>query len=148
MPHVLRRPATVAILASLVVITIGVQALWFQRDAAADDRADARYEACLNEWGAGVVAAVEARSDAAAELDEARDRKDALLDDLITITAQAQATGAESEEDLPPALLARYERVLTARIDAQEDFRRFKADYQRAKEENPIPAAPRVECRR
>ena len=142
------------IIMGVIAVGVGVQAwLVHQDDEARDaqlrqqERRDDAYADCLTEFAADLVESLRAVRAANRELDDARDRKDSALDQLVEISAQAQATGAETQADLPPGLIARYERVLAERIDAQRDFTRLKRQAVETQDENPLES-PKVRCRR
>lgn len=136
----------VVLVASGFVIAIGVQAYLSKQS-------DDRYDACIAdfnqrtaEFNRELAQATEARSTANAQLDEARDRKDKLLDAVIVLSLTAQQKGWTTEANTPPAVLDRYERLLVDRVDAQQDFDRLKAEADTVRKANPIPRAPRVNC--
>lgn len=143
----------VIIVASLVIIGIGAQA-WI---ASREDRA--RTE-CLEQFGADIVTSLNASRTANARLTRAQghltdagERKDNALDRLITISQQAQQSGAQSQEDLPPGLLDEYERVLAERVKAQRAYDRVKTRVDRLQAEadatraaNPLQP-PKLTCK-
>lgn len=144
----------VVIVASFVVLGIGIQMLLARsddqaRDAAkaAQDARDRAYADCLTDFAADLVNTLQVGRDATAQLNEARDRKDKALDRLIVISAQAQASGAKTQDELPPGLLKRYERVLAERVAAQKAYNRASRQYVKSREENPL-VSPRVVCKR
>lgn len=149
-----RRRNAVLTIAALLIIVGGVQALLYQRDTAGEKAAEASrqaadraYAQCLEAWGNDLVSSLEAVQAARMELDRAEARKNRLLDELIVVSNQAQASGATSQEDLPPALVAHYEHVLKARVDAQRDYETERAQLAEARAKNEL-VAPRVKCRR
>lgn len=136
------------VIAGLFIVGIGAQAYVAARDNAERDRQDREYAECLTQFAADLSAAAEARSLAAGDLNAARDHKDRLLDRLLVIIAQAEAHRDDDRDaELPPALLARYERVLEARVEAQERFHAVEREYQRTISRNPYKN-PKVECDR
>lgn len=146
------RVGIVVLFASLLIIVLGVQMLVALRSQAADDERDARqdvrdraYADCLTEWGETLYTALSTSRDAATQVEAALARKDRLLDRLLVVVAQAQATGASEREELPPELLAEYQDVLLARIDAQADYRRLQLELEDTRQENPL-VAPEVTC--
>ena len=94
-----------------------------------------------------MIDTLQAGQEATSRLNRARDRKDKALDRLIVISAKAQASGAMTEEDLPPGLLERYERVLAERVAAQRAYNRAVRQYIETRKENPL-VSPRVVCTR
>lgn len=137
----------VVIVAALVVVGIGIQARLAAQDNAARDRADAAYSACLTRFASDLVDTLRARTDLQAELNDAGDRKDALLDELLRITAKVQASGATDQSQVPPKVLAHYEHVLNARVKAQDHYDKVKAELEAARAQNPYEK-PTATCRR
>lgn len=147
------RPVLIIAVAALV-IAIGVQALLYQRDTAGEKQAqatraatDRAYAQCLETWGNKLVDALQKVQSANRALDAAEVRKDRALDGLITLSNQAQQMGAQSQADLPPAFIRRYESTLQERVDAQHDFNRLKRHLADTREANPF-VAPAVTCHR
>lgn len=149
-----RRSAGVLILSAVLAIAIGAGMLAFQRDSAAEkqaeadrDSADRAYARCLESWGNELTDALRRSRAVTQKLDDAEARKDELLDQLIELSNQAQASGATSQEDLPPAFIKRYETTLSERVDAQRDFRRLRAQLEDTQNQHPL-VAPKVKCSR
>lgn len=151
------RHTTLAVLAlalGIMVIGAGIQLGLSERE---DDRrqaaiasrevADRAYADCLTDFAADLVETIEARTDAASVLEEARARKDQALDTLLSIVARAQAYDADDRSDLPPGLLDRYEAALLERVDAQRDYDRVAGKLERTREQNPY-VSPKVVCER
>ena len=157
MPLDKNRPITVsvvAIVASLVVVGLGLQMFLARQDdrarddaKAVQDQRDRAYADCLTDFAADLIDTLQAGQEATSRLNRARDRKDKALDRLIVISAKAQASGAMTEEDLPPGLLERYERVLAERVAAQRAYNRAVRQYIETRKENPL-VSPRVVCTR
>lgn len=144
----------VAIIVGLFVVAIGVQAYLVMQDngqrdraRAEQDAADRRYADCLTNFAADLVNTLQAGRESAVDLEAARARKDRALDQLIAITARAQATGAQTQAELPPRLVSRYERVLAERVDAQRAYNRAVRHAQQTREDNPL-VSPKVVCKR
>lgn len=144
----------IAIIVGLLVVGIGVQAYLAQqtridRDQArsTQDRADRKYADCLTNFAADLVNTLQAGREATAQLNEARDRKDKALDRLISISAEAQASGAKTEADLPKGLLHRYERALVERVAAQKAYNKASRQYEQSRVDNPL-VSPKVVCKR
>lgn len=147
------RPVLLIGVAALV-IAIGVQALLYQRDSAGEKTAQAQraeadraYARCLTRWGDDLVDSLQKLQAANRRLDAAEVRKDRALDTLISLSNQAQKMGAESQDDLPPAFIKRYEDTLAERVDAQHDFNHLKTRLAQTREANPY-VAPAVTCHR
>lgn len=155
MPPSSRRPSPVLLIAIAVfIIVAGLQALLYQRDTAAETQAEAdrsaadrAYARCLEAWGNDLTDSLTKLQAANKRLDAAEVRKDTALDQLIELSNQAQAMGATSQEDLPPAFIKRYEDTLAERVAAQHDFNRLKARLEDTRQANPY-VAPAVKCRR
>lgn len=148
------RVGIVTLLASLVVIVLGVQMLVALRTDARDDQREARQDAadrayadCLTTFAADLVDALQTRTEASAELEAARSDKDRLLDRLLELTQAATASGAESNDELPPGLLEEYRQVLRDRVTAQATFREAERELRKARRQNPL-VAPEVTCTR
>lgn len=144
----------VVIVASLVVVGIGVQMLLAGQDdrardaaKASQDAADRAYADCLTNFAADLVDTLQAGREATVRLNQARDRKDRALDRLIVISAKAQTTGAKTEADLPPKLVRAYERTLLERVAAQHAYNRASRHYVETRKENPL-VSPKVVCSR
>ena len=151
----------IAIIVGLFVVAIGVQAFLVQqaRDDAAQarndfdkeqlkqDAKDQAYSECLTNFAADLVDTLQAGRDATARLNNARDRKDKALDQLIVISAKAQATGAQTQDQLPPGLVRRYERVLAERVAAQKAYNQASRNYVQTRQANPL-VSPKVVCNR
>jgi uncharacterized membrane protein YccC len=139
--------AVIFIVLGGVLLGAGIQFYLAQANSARQDRADREYADCLTNFAADLVDTLRAGRRASAELEAARARKDRALDRLLTITQQAQASGAKTQDDLPPGLLARYERVLAERISAQHAYNRAVRNTQQTRQENPL-VSPKVVCSR
>jgi hypothetical protein len=139
--------ALALVAAGLIVIGGGAQAYLVQKDNAGRDRADRRYADCLTDFAADLVETLRAVRDANQDVTEARNRKDAALDELLELTAQAQASGAKTNDELPRDLVRRYRAALRERIDAQRDYSKAIAEATRTQAENPY-VSPKVVCRR
>lgn len=144
----------IVVVASIVVIAIGVQAYLAQQDNAARDKAAAEdrerqraYVKCLNKFASDLVDTLKVRAGANQALIEAGERKDKALDELINVSAAAQASGAQSQDELPPGLLDRYEAALTERVAAQKEYNRLKAEAKQTRAENPL-VKPKATCTR
>lgn len=144
----------VLIVTALMLVGVGAQAYLAQQDSEARqhenvvrDQRDQAYARCLTDFAADLVDSIDARATANAELNAARDEKDRLLDALLRITARAQASGAESQSQLPPALVARYEHVLAARVKAQRHYDAIARRVEAVQERNPY-VSPKVVCTR
>lgn len=154
----------ISIVASLMVVAIGVQAWLANEDNQDRDRADRAYADCLTDFASDLVTTIEARAEATARLEKARARRDAvgakkdnLLDRLFELQAEADATGAETNEELEeikPGLIEEYRAVIQKRVKVQAVFdevdRRVRDMERRVEEtrsQNPY-LAPEVVCQR
>jgi type II secretory pathway component PulL len=137
----------ILVVASVFVVGIGAQAYLAQREDAEQDRQDRQYAECLTNFAAELVKAIEVRAEANMQLDRVRDKKDRLLDQLIVFSLEAQQRGYTEQEDVPPRFLREYQRILAARVEAQEEFTELKKRLDTTLKDNPY-VSPRVTCKR
>lgn len=147
--------ALLALVLGLSLVTAGILFYFSQEAQAEQDRKDRLYAVCLNDWademevwGQEVTITATKRSAVSRALDEARDRKDSLLDHLIVLSNRAQQLGAESQDDLSPKFIKDYERTLADRVAAQKRFDRLKRQAEQTVKENTFPDPPEVRCSR
>lgn len=151
------RHTTLALLALVTGIMVAGAGILFWLAERQDDRfadralereqADRAYADCLTDFAADLVTSLEKRTQAAAELEDARERKDDALDALLRISARAQAYDVDTQDELPPGLVKRYEATLTERIAAQRAYDRIDRKLEKARAANPY-ISPKVVCNR
>lgn len=139
--------ATVLLVASFVVVGIGVQAWLATNDNEERDRQDRVYADCLTDFAADLVKTIELRTQVNTKVTKAAKRKDAALDELLVLTLSAQNSGATDESQLDPALVARYKEVLKERVAAQQAYDRAFKKANETRKENQYQS-PKAVCSR
>lgn len=144
------RHTTLSLLALVVGIMLAGAGILFwlaeRQDARFADRAleresaDRAYADCLTEFASDLVDTLEARTEAAARLERASAAKDRTLDRLLLITELARRTP-------PEATAAQFDRVLDARVAAQDRYDRIADRLAIVREENEY-VRPEVVCSR
>ena len=130
----------IIIVASLLVVGIGVQALLAQQDNADRDRRDRAYADCLTDFASNLVDTIERRTEAGIRLDEAEEMKSRALDRLLRITELARRTP-------PEATSAAFDRALDARVAAQQHYLAVKREVDAVRDSNEY-VSPEAACPR
>lgn len=140
------RVVIVSIVASLVVIAMGVSFLFAQRADADRRQAEAsRREsiaaqtACVNRFLTSLATTYTVRADAATRLEQAQSDKDAANDAVILTVFRARQT--------PPVATARdFDRALEQFARAKARLERVKGQVATIRENTPLPDVPRKVC--
>lgn len=137
----------VLILTGLFLVFAGTQAYIAQQDNARRDHKDREYADCLTDFAAELVDTLRAVRESTGDVTDARNRKDAALDRLLVLSQRAQASGAKTNDELPPKLVRAYEATLRERIDAQRTYDRAIREAEKTQRDNPY-VSPKVRCAR
>lgn len=121
-----------------VLIGFGAQQALYQHDQRAERDRDRALTECLKSWGDEVVATLQTRTGATAELDPAVDRRDDAVDDVLAVVALIRRNPPEATEDQLDRRLERFTR-------AKRDLREAKLVVERARAANPY-VPPRLTC--
>jgi soluble cytochrome b562 len=128
----------VLLVSTFVVIGIGVQAFLWQRatdsERLADERHDAKTEACTKEWAEGMRATITSRSGITLELETALARRNDAIDQIILDVA-TRPVGAEPSQDE----LDDFRHDLDEFVAAKENLDKVKAKADETRSQNPYP---------
>lgn len=134
-----RRPnwvGVVILVASAMVIGIGIQAYLNQRSGDAQDKADRRYSDCLTGFAADLVKTIQDRSEANKKVATAERARDDAVDQVLDVVDRGR-------QHPPRATEKDFDRALQRAVEARRHLHRVQARADRvlAKNQYVLPQA-------
>lgn len=131
---------TIILVASMLVVGIGIQAKLAADDNRQRDQADRRYANCLTNFADTLVDSLQKSRAASKRLEKARAEKDDALDQIVLVVIGARSTPpTATEED--------FTRSLTAFAEAKAHLAKVQAQVQNQRQANPY-VPPKAVCQR